>query len=194
MKYLIRRILVVALVPAIAGCVAVRTIARLERPAVLLMDSRHPARVYDSTTLAANRVNSDVLGDLLSDLPIRINKEAISPTWNRAEAMKVIDPALIVVHYSGFCDAQCVDRTPLRLLVEKFAATETKFIIYSRANEDTLRVKVDSLLREVEIAYPGTMKRVSPFGLLSHGTAHWGDTATANALKRRVKQVLGAIP
>lgn len=191
MKFFYSRISVVVLLAAASGCVAVRTFSQLQRPAVILMDSRHPARVYDSTVLAAGKFNADVLAELLSDLPLRITKEAISPGWNRVEEAKVLDPALIVVHYSGFCEAQCVNRTPLRLLVQKFAATETKFIIYSRANEDTLRMKVDSLLREVEVAHPGTMKRVSPFGLLSHGTDHWSDTATANALKRRVVESLG---
>ena len=160
------------------------------RPVVVLMDSPHPRRVYDSTTLAANGTNADVLSDVLADLPIRTQKETIGPSWHREDEVRLFDPDLIVIHFSGFCQEECTDRTRLKQLVEAFADTKTRFLIYSRARDDSLRFWVDTLLAAVERAHTGELRKVSTFGLLNYGTPHWRDPATAAALKLRVKQIL----
>ena len=48
-------------------------------PLVVMMDSPHPTRVYDEETLATNGTNSDVISDILLDLPIRRRRESIGP-------------------------------------------------------------------------------------------------------------------
>ena len=73
-----------------------------ELPLVILMDSPHPARVYDEQTRAANATNADVLSDVLLDLPIRRQTESIEPEWRRDEEILRLSPDLIVIHYSGF--------------------------------------------------------------------------------------------
>ena len=162
-------------------------------PLVVLMDSPHPARVYDPETLAFNGTNADVLSDVLLDLPIRRQKETIGPTWHREEEIHRFDPRLILIHYSGFCQETCEDRTRLVQLVEYFAETDTRFLIYSRAAEDSLRIWVDSLFAPVERDNPGVLARIDAFGLDDHGSRRWRDPATAGALKLRVRKILGLI-
>jgi len=160
-------------------------------PLVVMMDSPHPARVYDPEYLAFNGTNGDVLSDVLLDLPFRRQKKAIGHTWHREEEIRQFDPTLILVHYSGFCQETCQDRTRLVQLVQYFADTDTQFLIYSRAPEDSLRVWVDALLEPVERERPGTLDRVDTFGLDDHGSRRWRDPVTASALKLRVKRILG---
>jgi hypothetical protein len=155
------------------------------------MDSPHPARVYDTETLAFNGTNADVVSDILLDLPIRRQKETIGPIWHREEEIRQFEPTLIVIHYSGFCQETCEDRTRLAQLVEYFADTDTRFLIYGRWVEDELRMSVDELLANVERKWPGTLGRVEVFGLDDYGSPHWRDPATAGALKLRVKRILG---
>jgi hypothetical protein len=177
-----------ALLVAIVALVACQ---QTDRPLVVLMDSRHPARIYDSSTVAANRTNADVLDEIIADLPVRTRKETIGPAWNSDADIRRAAPALIVIHYSGFCEESCADRARLRTLVDTMATSPVRFLVYSRMFEDSLRAGVDSLLRDVERAHPGTLRRVDVFGLNNHGTPRWRDTATASALHRRVKAVLG---
>jgi len=162
-----------------------------DRPLVILMDSRHPARVYDSSTIAANGTNADVVSEIIADLPVRTRKETIAPAWNNGPDIHRAAPQLIVIHYSGFCNESCADRTLLRALVDTMATSPTRFLIYSRMVEDSLRTGVDSLLQDVERAHPGTLGRVDVFGLLSHGPPRWRDSTTAAALKGRIATVLG---
>jgi len=160
------------------------------RPVVVLMDSPHPSRVYDSTTRLANGTNADVLSDLLADLPIRIQKETIGPSWHREEEVRLFDPDWIVIHYSGFCQETCTDRTRLRQLVESFAESKTRFLIYSRSRGDSLRHGVDTLLRVVDSTHRGALRRVYTFGLRDHGGPYWRDPMTAAAFKLRFRQLL----
>jgi hypothetical protein len=162
-----------------------------DRPLVLMMDSPHPARVYDTETLAANGTNADVISDILLDLPIRRQKEAIGPSWHREEEIKQFEPDLIVIHWSGFCQQECTDRTRLLQLVQYFGASDTQFLIYSRAPGDSLRLWVNRLLQPAESAYPGTLARVSTFGVTDHGPPRFRDPVTAGALKLRIKSLLG---
>ncbi|MEO7647862.1 MAG: serine/threonine-protein kinase [Gemmatimonadaceae bacterium] len=192
-KAAIRAAIALVAVVAVTATVWAATQSSLfgdKRPVVILMDSSHPARIYDSSTMASNGTNADVLSDVLADLPITTQKEAIGPAWHREDEIRRFDPDLIAIHYSGFCQEECVDRTRLRQLVEVFAKSDTRFIIYSRQSGDSLRIRVDSLLRDVETAHPGTLRRVSVFGLRDHGSLRWRDPAVAGAFKLRVKELL----
>ena len=161
-------------------------------PLVILMDSHHPARVYDEQTRRANATNADVLSDVLLDLPIRRQRESIGPEWHRDEEVLRFNPDLIVIHWSGFRQEDgSGPRERLRLLISFFAESDTRFLIYSRAVEATLRGRVDDLLADLDAEHPGLLERVSVFGLDDYGSRSWLSPLTTNPLKLRVKEILG---
>ena len=161
-------------------------------PLVVLMDSPHPARVYDEETRAVNGTNADVLSDILLDLPIRRQRESIGPDWHRDEEILQFDPDLIVIHYSGFRQEDgSGPRTRLKLLISYFADSDTRFLVYSRAREEALGQNMKDLLSDLEAEYPGLMSRMSVFGLSDYGPSSWLSPLTANPIKLRVKEILG---
>ena len=163
-----------------------------ELPLVILMDSPHPARVYDEETLAANATNADVLSDVLLDLPIRRQTEPIGLDWGRDEEILRLAPALIVIHYSGFRDEDgSGPRERLRLLISFFGESDTRFLIYSRAADEALRQAMGDLLRDLDAEHPGLLERIDVFGLNDYGPPSWLSPLTTNPLKLRVKQILG---
>jgi hypothetical protein len=163
-------------------------------PLVIMMDSPNPARVYDKETLAANGTNADVISDILSDLPIRRQKETIGPGWHRDEEVKMFRPDLIVVHYSGFN----VEGTPpdeprerLRTLIKFFADTNTKFLIYSRNNTDkSTEANLAKLLADVYAEKPRLQQQIRGFGLQDHGPPQWINSPSGAELKLVVKEML----
>ncbi len=162
-----------------------------ESPLVIVMDSAHPKRIYDESVIAAGGTNADILSDILSDLPIRTQKELISPAWHRQEAILQFDPDLIVIHYSGFKQADASgDRPLLRLLIEYMADSDTQFLVYSRASEDWLQTKMDGVLETSLAKYPGLSDRVEIFPVIEYGEPNWSDPLTAQAMKLRVKSIL----
>jgi len=170
-------------------------VAAAQRPAlplVVFLDSAHEARVYDNATLAAGKTNADVLSDLLSDLPIRRHAEAISPDWTRDEEIKRLDPALVVVHYSGFNLADASGpRERLKLLISNLAGTRARILVYSRAHEAELVPNLSTLLADVYAGHPGLKERVRAFGLLDYGPPQWVDSVTAVEFKRVIRMMLG---
>jgi hypothetical protein len=160
-------------------------------PLVVMMDSNHPRRVYDEETVTAGGTNADVVSDILLDLPIRRQKEAVGPEWHRDEEVLGFRPDLIIIHYSAF--RQMDDAGPrrrLRLFAEFFADSDTRFLIYSRGDEEWLRKAVEELLTEVDREHPGLLERVHVFGLRDYGEPTWRDPATAASLKLLVKRIL----
>lgn len=160
-------------------------------PLVVMMDSHHPRRVYDDETVAAGGTNADAISDILSDLPIRRQKEAVGPEWHRDEDILGFRPDLIIIHYSGFRQEDSSGpRSRLRLFIEYFADSDTRFLIYSRREEAVLRDAVEELLTQLDREHPGLLERVHVFGLPDHGGLRWGDPATAASLKLLVKRIL----
>jgi hypothetical protein len=160
-------------------------------PLVVMMDSHYPKRVYDEETLAAGGTNADVVSDILLDLPIRRQKEAVGPEWHRDEDILGFRPDLVIVHYSAFRQEDSTGpRTRLRLFVEFFTETDTRFLIYSRWNDADLRQAMEELLADLDKEHPGLLERVYVFGLLSHGEPHWNDPVTAASLKLLAKRIL----
>jgi serine/threonine protein kinase len=161
-------------------------------PLVIMMDSPHPLRVYDKETLDANGTNADVISDILSDLPIRRQKETIGPGWHRDEEIKAFQPELIVVHYSGFNAEASPDepRERLRTLIKFFADTPTKFLIYSRNPEAAVNDNLSRLLADVYTQKPGLQQRIRGFGLSDHGPPRWINSASGAELKLVVKEML----
>lgn len=173
-------------------------------PLVMMMDSPSPDRVYDEETARNNGTNSDVISDILLDLPIRRQKETIGPEWHRDEEIRQFAPDLVLIHFSAFCRATCAEpRVQFRQLLEYFADTDTQFLIYSRGKrpwsqtcaaehscEQRLRAAVDSLMADDYATHPNFRSHVHIFGLQDYGSPHWRDPATANALKLRVRKLL----
>ncbi|MDX1623265.1 MAG: adenylate/guanylate cyclase domain-containing protein [Gemmatimonadota bacterium] len=162
-----------------------------ERPLVVMMDSPHPSRVYDEETRAVDGTNADVISDILLDLPVLRQKETIGPDWHRDQEILKFDPELVVIHYSGFRQGR--DEGPrerLRLFIEYFAETDTKFLVYSRQPEEQLRQRLETLLAPVERKHPGILDRVRAFGVTDYGPPRWKNPMTANRLKLAVKEIL----
>lgn len=162
-----------------------------ERPLVVVMDSAHPARVYDEDVRDSGSTNADTLSDLLDDLPIRIQKELIFPEWHRDEKIVQFEPDLVIIHYSGFKQEDSSgDRPRLETLIDYFGNSDTEFLIYSRAGEDWVRDRMDTWLADKYAKYDGLRERIHVFGLLDYGEPYWRDPATALSLKLRVKETL----
>ena len=160
-------------------------------PLVIMMDSSHPSRVYDPATLAADGTNADVISDILADLPVRRQKEAIGPEWHRDEEVRQFKPDLIIIHYSGFIQGESpAPRERLKLLIKFFATTPTKFLIYGRWRGEELNAEVSTLLADVYEEHPRLRDQIRVFGLLDYGPPRWLNTTTAVQLKLLVKEML----
>lgn len=73
-----------------------------ETPVVILMDTYAPRGVYDPETRRRSGTNADVLSDVLADLPVTTQKEAIGSTWDRESQILKQNPSLILIHRSAF--------------------------------------------------------------------------------------------
>jgi hypothetical protein len=71
-------------------------------PVVILMDTYAPRGVYDEETRRQSGTNADVLSEILADLPVITQKEAIGSTWDREVQILKQQPSLILVHRSAF--------------------------------------------------------------------------------------------
>jgi serine/threonine protein kinase len=164
-----------------------------KNPLVIMMDSPVRRRVYDPETLAANGSNADVISDILSDLPIRRQKESIGPGWHRDEEVKQFDPDLIIVHYSGFEGEDVLPTEPrerLKTLIKFFAETPTQFVIYSRQTDASLNATLTTLLADLYSQHPGLHARIHGFGMNDHGPPRWINSSSGAELKLLVKNVL----
>jgi hypothetical protein len=174
-------------------------------PLVLMMDSPYHERVYDEETARNNGTNADVISDILLDLPVRRQKEAIGPVWHRDEEMTQFGPDLVIIHLSAFCrESPCtaaVER--LRQFIEYFGEVDTQFLIYSRglppwgsscaadrSCERHLRATVDSVLAKDYREYRTLKSRITVFGIRDYGEPYWRDPLVANAFKLRVRKLL----
>jgi len=162
------------------------------RPLVIMMDSTHPARIYDEETIRASGTNADVISDILADLPIIRQKETGGPGWHRYDEMVAFNPDLIIMHYSTFRGPETDDpRPPLKIFLRYFADRHTRFLIYTRSPEAEVRRVVDSMMADVELEHPGLLARITVFGTPDHGGGpHWRDPVTAGELKLAVKRIL----
>jgi hypothetical protein len=164
---------------------------RTRLPLVIMMDSHHESRVYDEDTLSSGGTNADVVSDILLDLPISRQKEAVSPDWHRDEDILGFQPDLVIIHISSFKVGHGKSTYPrIRLFIEFLIDTETRFILYSRRDEPSLQAIVDEMLVDLINENPELQKRVHVFGLSSHGDTRWRDPAIAVSFKLLVKKVL----
>ena len=123
--------------------------------------------------------------------PVRTQKELISPSWHRYEAITHFAPELIVIHYSGFKQEDASGPRPqLKLLIEYFLRTDTRFLIYSRASDTWLDNKMDLLLEDLRADNPDLDARIDIFPLLEYGEPNWMDQTSAQAVKLKIKDIL----
>ena len=130
-------------------------------PVIVMMDSSHPARVYDPATLKAGGTNADDLTDVLRDLPVELVKETSSTSWRREDQLLRENPSIFLVHRSCFYDATLLGEPALD---EKYAG-----LLYPPAAD-----KLEVLLGYIALASPGTR-----FVVYSRGS--WKTDADKNA-------------
>jgi len=157
------------------------------RPLVVMMDSPNPAYVYDQVIQEASGTNADVISDILADLPIDRQKEAVGGRWHRDQEILQFDPDLIIIHYSAFGRGR-LPETRMKTFLSYFVGNKTKFLIYSRRGEILLQSQVEELLSDLEVEHPGFLSRIRVFGVSSYS---WLDSITASELKLAVKEELG---
>jgi DNA-binding SARP family transcriptional activator len=182
---------------AIAGAKAwtrdqrVAAAAPRSRPIVLMMDSPHPSRVYDEEIVAGSGTNADVINDLLRDLPIQRVKETAGPLWHRHQEIRELDPDLVVIHLSAFCDDVCEpERVKMRRFIEYLADGRGQFLIYSRMPSDTLAGAFATMMGDLPQRFPALPSRIHVISVVQYGPPHWKDPATAAELKLQVKSLL----
>jgi tRNA A-37 threonylcarbamoyl transferase component Bud32 len=173
-------------------------------PVVVLMDSTHPLRVYDSATIAEGGTNADDLTNALRDLPVILIKETTNHTWNREEEVRLQNPALVVAHRSLFYNATLGDNPDFAILTapmawdkfELFMAyvgaenPETRFLVYSRGSWRYEERRPEDWVREVEARFPILKGRLTGWQVpLDRPT--FRNSETAGELRAQIVSLLG---
>jgi hypothetical protein len=145
-----------------------------------MMDSPHPARVYDPATLKAGGTNADDLTDLLRDLPVKLVKETSSTSWRREDQVLREDPSLFLVHRSCFFDATLLgepaldekyvdvlyppaaDKLEVLLGYIALANPRTRFVVYSRGSWKTESDR-DAWVLAMTQRFPQLKERLTAF-------------------------------
>jgi len=173
-------------------------------PVVVLMDSTHPERVYDSLTLAEGGTNADDLTDILRDLPVVLIKENTNHTWDREEEVRLQHPALVVAHRSLFYNATLGDNPDFAILTapmawdkfELFMAyvtadnPQTQFLVYSRGSWVYEERSPEDWVEEVEARFPVLKGRLVAWQVpLDRPT--YRDPTTAAEIRAEIVAMLG---
>jgi len=149
-------------------------------PVIVLMDSPHPARVYDPATLKVGGTNADDLTDLLRDLPVGLLKETTGTSWRREDEILRENPEIIVAHRSCFYDATLLgdpvldqryveqlyapaaDKFEMLLAYVALANPRTRFLVYSRGSWETEAAK-NAWIAALERRFPRLKGRVRAY-------------------------------
>ena len=149
-------------------------------PVIVLMDSPHPARVYDPATLKVGGTNADDLTDLLRDLPVGLLKETTGTSWRREDEILRENPEIIVAHRSCFYDATLLgdpaldqryaqqlyapaaDKFEMLLAYVALGNPRTRFLVYSRGSWETEAAK-DAWIAALERRFPRLKGRVRAY-------------------------------
>jgi tRNA A-37 threonylcarbamoyl transferase component Bud32 len=173
-------------------------------PVVVLMDSTHPARVYDSATIAEGGTNADDLTNALRDLPVVLVKENTNHTWNREEEVRLQTPALVVAHRSLFYNSTLGDNPDFAPLtapmawdkLELFMAfiamgnPDTRFLVYSRGSWNIEDRPPEVWARDVGVRFPVLEGRVVGWQVpLDRAT--FRDSTTAGEIRAEIVSLLG---
>ena len=202
-KPLVWATLLVAMVAVVASVVIWKRSAWFKpaqgRLVVVLMDSPLPDRVYDPETRKNGGTNADDITDILSDLPIVIEKENTSPLWHREDQVLRESPALIVIHRSCFADSTVgVDpQAPALQVADKklesflgyvgLGNPSTKFLVYTRRAGDPAPWVSDLQKRFPQLT--GRIVVLAITGGPEHAT--FRDPNTAKMVRQQVQSILG---
>jgi serine/threonine protein kinase len=164
-------------------------------PVVVLMDSPHPARVYDPATLKAGGTNADDLTELLRDLPVKLLKETTGTSWRREDQVLNENPDLVVVHRSCFYDstmlgnpdldakyfeqlyAPAAEKLEMFLAYVALANPRTRFVVYSRGSWATDEAR-DAWASAMERRFPKIKGRLRAYKVpLDRATFRQAQTA-----------------
>jgi hypothetical protein len=193
--------------------------ARVGTPVVILMDTSAPHGVYDQETRDNSGTNADVLNDVLRELPIIINKEAIGSGWDREDQILKQNPDMILVHRSGFyhsmnlefgfsyADNVSTDYERYSNILYDFAVdklisllgyigqgnADTVFLVYSRGTSAAWKDSGyrDAWIARVERRFPSLKARVNTMAV--PGGAEGGsfrDPDTADIVRQQVRSLL----
>ena len=69
-----------------------------------------PEGVYDPDTRSNSGTNADDLNSILRDLPLLIQKETVSATWDREDQILEQQPDLVLIHRSCFLHSRNLKR------------------------------------------------------------------------------------
>jgi serine/threonine protein kinase len=166
---------------------------------VVLMDSPLADRVYDPETRKNGGTNADDITDIISDLPIVIEKENTSPLWHREDQVLRESPALIVIHRSCFADATVgVDpQAPALQVADKkldsflgyvgLGNPSTKFLVYTRRAGDPA-----PWVSDLQKRFPQLTGRIVVL-VIPGGPEHatFRDPNTAKMVRQNVRSILG---
>jgi serine/threonine protein kinase len=166
---------------------------------VVLMDSPVADRVYDPETRKNGGTNADDITDIISDLPIVIEKENTSPLWHREDQVLRESPALIVIHRSCFADSTVgLDpQSPALQVADKkldgflgyvgLGNPSTKFLVYTRRAGDP-----GPWVSDLQKRFPQLTGRIVVL-LIPGGPEHatFRDPETAKMVRQNVKSMLG---
>ncbi|MEA3245308.1 MAG: serine/threonine-protein kinase [Gemmatimonadota bacterium] len=164
-------------------------------PVVVMMDSPHPARVYDPATLRAGGTNADDLTELLRDQTLALVKESTGSRWDREEQVLSQNPDVILAHRSCFYDATLLGDTVLDRkyapqlyppAADKFelfigyiarANPHTQFVVYSRGSWKT-EAEASAWITSIEHRFPAIAGRLTAYKVpLSRATFRNDSTA-----------------
>ena len=179
-------------------------------PVIVLMDSPHPARVYDPATLKVGGTNADDLTDLLRDLPVGLLKETTGTSWRREDEILRENPAMIVAHRSCFYDATLLgdaaldqryveqlyapaaDKFEMLLAYVALGNPRTRFLVYSRGSWETEADK-RAWIAALERRFPRLKGRVRAYKVpLDRATFRHPQTGAE--IKAIVTSMLNALP
>ena len=201
---------------AVVGAIVLAAWATFGRPAapvsagpttIVLMDSQHPARVYDPATRQAGGTNADDLTDLLRDLPVTLLKENTGPTWHREDQILRQNPSLILVHRSCFYDSTLLGDPVLDLKyqdrlyewpadkLEAFMGyiaqgnPRTRFVVYSRRGWPSDEERI-AWMTGVERRFPAIKGRLASY-MVPLDRATFRDPRTGDEIRKIAIAMLG---
>lgn len=188
---------------------AMATDAAGDPPVVVLMDTSASEGVYDLGTRCNSGTNADDLNSILRDLPLLIQQEVVSATWDREDQVLKQRPDLLLIHRACFAYSMKLEhcawkqspprrRWLLRLheLAENklvallghfgLGSPRTKVLVYSRGW--SVEAERREWVADVEKRFPTLAGRI--FTMNVGDQASFRDRDTSRLVKAQVQSLL----
>jgi len=162
------------------------------KPTIVLMDSPLQNVVYDRTNVMEGRTNADEISEILDDLNVHILKETTNINWNRDKQLSLLNPDLIIIHYSCFYPNTNPEDTEnkFKSFLRSMAETKSQFLIYTRAPDAATENDRKFLNKHFEDAHPSLKNRIHFFGFDDQSPPYFKNIATARRIKEEVIRIL----